>query len=194
MHQRPSREESHRGRVLSRAQAQRDHNREDRRDRVRAHLDRGQSQGRDPLGRDPGKDHQDKAPNQAKVLLGKAPQARAPGKVRVLRAPNRAKVLLAKVPQDPGKVRVLLVKDPQDNRVLNQVRVPQVQVSNREALLHKRVDPHHKDLESRGLNSKAHLAPGLSLGGQLRVEDLLLVSRSQERQEVDSVHCVRPPN
>lgn len=48
----PGREVGQQGRALSKDRVQGDHNREDPRNKVKAPLDRGQSQGKDPLGRD----------------------------------------------------------------------------------------------------------------------------------------------
>lgn len=182
-HLNPSREESHQGRALSKVRVQKDHNREDPRNRVRAPLGRGQNQGKDPLGRDPGKvrDHQARGPNQVRVLLAKVPLGRDQGKVRGRQA------------RGPNQARVLLAKDPQGSRVLNQVKDHRVQVPNKVALPRKKVAPHNKGLESLDPSSKGHPVLGLILGGQLRVEGLL-VSRGLERLEVDSVHCVRPPS
>lgn len=93
MHLRPSREESHQARAPSKGPVQRDHSREDRQNRVRALLDRGQSQDKDPPGRDPGKvrDHQARGLNQARVPLAKDPLGRPPGKVKdhQVQAPNK---------------------------------------------------------------------------------------------------------
>ncbi len=128
-HLSPSREESHQARALSKGQVQRDHSREDLRNRVRALLDKGQNQGKDPLGRDPGKvrDHRVRGPNQARVPLAKDPLGRDPGKVRdhQARGPNQARVPLAKDPlgRPPGKVRDHQAKDHQA-RDPNQARVP----------------------------------------------------------------------
>ncbi len=171
-HLSPSREENHQARALSKGQVQRDHSREDLRNRVRALLDKGQNQGKDPLGRDPGKvrDHRVRGPNQARVPLAKDPLGRPPGKVR----DHQAKV-------------------PQGNRPPNQVKHHQVKAPNRVALPSKKVDPLNKDLGSLDPNSKDHQALGLILESQLRAEGLL-VSRGLESLEVDSVHCVRPPS
>lgn len=163
-HLSPSREESHQARALSKGQVQRDHNREDLRNRVRALLGRGQNQGKDPLVRDPDKDrdHQARDQNLAKVLQAKDPLGRPPGKDRdhQARGQNLARVLLGR---PPGKVRVNQAKDPQGNRPPNQVKDHQVKVPYSMALPSKKVDPLSKDLGSLAPNSKGHQALGLIL-------------------------------
>lgn len=165
-HQTPSRGESHQPRALNKGQVQKDHNRVDPRNRDRVHLGRDQSQVKDPLDRDQ---------NQAKDHLG-----RDPGKVRDQQV------------RDPNQARVLLVKAPQDNRHPDQGKHHQVKVPNRVALPSKRVDPHHKDLESLELSSRDHRALGPNLVNLLRVEGLLL-SKVLRSLAVHFVHCVKPP-
>ena len=215
--QNPSREESHQGRVLSKGQFQKAHNREDPRNRVRALLGRVQSQVKDPLVRDLGKarDHQARGPKQVKVLLARDPLVKDPGKVRdhQARGPNQVKALLARDPlvKDPGKVRdhlvkgqnqvkVLLVKDPvgrPPGKVKgHQAKAPQ---GNRHPdqtrldLPSKKAAHHNKDLEKLDPNSKGHKALGLILGSQEKVLDLQ-VSWVLESLQVYSVHCVKPPS
>lgn len=165
-HQMPSREESHQPRDLNKGQVQKDHSRADPRNRDMVHLGRDQSQVKDPLDRDQ---------NQVKDHLG-----RDPGKVRDQQV------------RDPNQARVLLAKAPQGNRHPDQGKHHQVKVPNRVALPSKRVDPHHKDLESLDLNSRDLRALGLNLVNLLRVEGLLL-SKVLESLEVRFVHCAKPP-
>lgn len=169
-HLSPSRQESHQARAPSKGQVQSDHNREDRRNRVKDPQGRVQSQGKDPLDKDldKAKDHQARGPDQARVLL--------------------AKVLLAKDPlaRLPDKVRDHQAKDSQGSKPPNQVKDHQVQVPNR-------VAPHRKELGSLNPKSKDHKAQQHINGSQLKVVDPL-VSRGQESPGVDSVHCVRPPS
>lgn len=178
-------EESHQARALNKGQVQRDHNREDPRDRVRAPLDRGQGQGKGPLGRDPGKvrDHQARGPNQLRVLLAKDPLGRPPGQVRV---DDQVKDPLDNRHPDQ-------VKDPLDSRHPDQVKDHRVKVPNQVVLHSKKVPLHNRGLGSLDPSSKGHQALGPILWTQLRVEGLQ-VSRGLESLEVDSVHCVRPPS
>ncbi len=168
---RPSREESLQARPLSKGQVQRDHSLEDLRNRVRALLDRGQSQGKGHLARDPGKvqDH------QARDLLG--------------RDPDQARVPLAKEPlgRAPGQARDHQAKDPQGSRVPNQVKDHLVKPPNRVALPSKKVDPHSKDLGNLDPNSKGHQTLELIL-------EVLLLSRELENLQGASARYVRPPS
>lgn len=106
-HQSPSREEGHQAKALSKDKVQGAPNREDHRSRVRALLDRGQNQGKGPLGRDRGKvkDRQARVPNQHRDHLGlgqskvRDSQAKGPEQVR-------APLVKDHLGRDPGKVRV----------------------------------------------------------------------------------------
>lgn len=124
-HLSPSKAERHQSRALNKG--------EDPKNRVRDPLARDQSQGKDPLDKDPGKDrdHQARGPNQVKVLLAKGHLGRA-----------------------PGKVREYQVKDNQGSRPRSQVKFHQVQLPNK-------VVPHNKDQESQDQSSKDHLILGL---------------------------------
>lgn len=195
----PTREGSHQGRVLSKGQVQRGHNKEDPRNRVRALLDRGQSQVKDLLVRVPGKvrGHQVRRRNQAKVLLDKDPLGRPPGKVKDQQAKAR------QGNRDPDQVKGHQVKDhqakaPQGNKDPDQVKDHQVkdhQVKgpNQVVLLSKKVAHHNKDLGNLDLNSKDPKALEHILGSQQRVLGLL-AHRELESLQVDSVPCVRPPS
>lgn len=159
-HQSPSKEESHQAKVLQGAP-----NREDHRNRVRALLDRGQSQGKGPLGRDRGKvkDHRARVPN-----LHRDHRGMGQSKVRDSQA------------KGPGQVRVPLVKD-HLGRDPGKARVHQ----------DKKMDPLNKDLGSLHLN-RDHQAQGLILGSNLRAE--VLGSRERQSLGEGSVRCVRPPS
>lgn len=135
-HRSTSKEEGHPVKVLHKDKVQGAPNKEDRRSRVRALLDRGQSQGRGPLGRDQGKvnDHQARVPNQHRDHLGMGRS-----KVRDSQAmgPDQVRVPLVKdhLGRDPGKVRVRRDKrmDPlnKDPGSLHQNREHQALGSNR---------------------------------------------------------------
>lgn len=211
-HLRPSREGNHQGRALSKGQGQRDHNREDPRDRVRVLLDRGQSLGKDLLVRDLGKvrDHQvrghqgNRDPDQAKVLLVKDHLGRPPGKVKDHQAkdpqdnkdPGQAKVLLVKAPQGsrgPDQVKALQANKDPDQVKGHLVKGHQVQEPSRVALPNKKVAHHNKALGNLDPLSRGHKALGPVLGSQQRVVGLL-PSRELENLQVDSVRCVKPPS
>lgn len=169
----PSREGSHKGKAHSKGQVRRDHSREDPRNRVRALLDREQSQDKDPLVKDPDKfrDHQAKGQKQANVLLAKHHQGIRP----------------------PDQVRDHRVKAHQGHRHPDQVKEP-----NREPLSNKKVVCHHsnnnnKDLGNLDPNSKCHKGLVHILKPQERLLGPLL-SRELESLQLGSAHYVKPPS
>lgn len=112
-HLSPSREQNHQPRGPNKGLVLRDHNREDHKNRVRVPLDRGQSQGKVRLGRDPGKvrDHQDRGLNKARAPLAKDLQGnRHQNQVQDhrVKAPNRVALPNKKVHhhhhRDPGSL------------------------------------------------------------------------------------------
>lgn len=144
-HQSPNREESHQAKLLNKDKVQGAPNQEDHRSRVRALLDRGQSQGKGPLGRDQGKvkDHQARVPNRHRDHLDMGQS-----KVRESQA------------KGPDQVRVPLVKD-HLGRDPDKVRVHQ---DKKMDLLNKDPGSLHQDRD--------HQAHGLILGSNLRAEVL----------------------
>lgn len=178
---RPNREGNLQGKALSRDLVKKDHSREGHRNKVRALLGRDQNQGKDTLVRDLDKvrAHQVKGSNQVKD-----PLVRDPGKARGL---NQVKHLQDKdllVPskgRGPNQIKVLPVKDLL-GRPLGKVRDKQDNQHPNQARVDLR-NPHPKD----------NKALGLILGSQ---ESLLVHLDHKElvNQQVDSVHCVRPPS
>lgn len=155
-HRSPSREESHQAKVLNKDKVQGAPNREDHRSRVRALLDRGQSQGKGPLGRDQGKvkDHQARVPHwhrdhldmgQSKV---RDSQAKGPDQIRV-------PLVTDPLGRDTDKAQDPLGRDP------DKVRVHQ----------DKKMDPLNKDPGSLHQN-RDHQAQGLILESNLREQVL----------------------
>lgn len=146
----PSREEGHQAKVLNKDKVQGAPNREDRRNRFRALLDRGQNQAKVPMGRDLGKDkeHQAKVPNQRRDL-----QAMDQSKVRVPLAKDH-------LGRDPGKAQEPLVRGANQHRD-HPGRDP------------GKTDPLNKDLGNLHQSSRAHQAQGLILGRHLRAKVLV---------------------
>lgn len=183
-HLSPSREGGHQERALSKDRVQRDHSREDPRNRTRALLGKGQGQGKDLLVRDPGKvrGRQVKGPNQVKGPLG-----RPPGKVKdhQVRGPNRAMALLVKglLGKAPDKVKDHQAKALQGSKHQNQVKDHKGKGPNRVAPLSRKAAHPNKDQGNLDPNSKGRKVLGLSL-----------VSRELGNLQVDSVPCVRPPS
>lgn len=167
-HRSPSREESHQAKVLQGAP-----NREDYRSRLRALQDRGQSQGKGPLGRDQGKvkDHQARVPDRHRDHLDMGQS-----KVRDSRAkgPDRHRDRRAKGP-DQVLVRDQLGRDPGKAKVRRD----------------QKMDPLNKQPGSLHQH-REHQAQGPILGSSLRAE--ALGSRERRSRGEGSARCVRPPS